>query len=1069
MNLKRDVVILVIFSFFKMTEKTQKTQIPIKFHKSLDGYYAKLTIPEDVIESDSKGKQPSTYIILDRSGSMGSEVAKLINIIIPTSLRGLGYTDEDIITLITFDSVDSSQILSITIPEMEKSTIKSRGTTYFKPALVNLLTMVKQSMDTRLRILTISDGAMHDIGNATEYSSKIAKILTQNRQINSQAVRYYTSRYGEPDTRGISCVLQLNTLDKPKLLDLYAGNMDILDISEHFKDLFKDDGFANNIEMTTTSNVLSNDPWKTPTNRLQLTSGENTIWFSEMPSEIDINGLINVEIVPEKSTDVDATNATEIISQRYQYYTNRIRILKVLNTDESRQEIQEILNYFQRFQTYLNSMSMVQNENYSPSLKYRLKTLKRHINQKQKSLYMKLQQIANDDAVSKMNAAQQADYLRKVDVSHNSKALAKRGEKTGFELSNIVYQEVRQMHQNVSQIKDIDDSTHKTSFYSTGTTLEGILTVCELVEDGILEDTDINQIIQLLNIVGVACYSNIGDYPDAMTYRVLEMFHGTYTSLSDITIVQSMGSNMEPPGQPGKEINNVIPIFDDERILKFFRKYAPTLLNLTAGVGMRRLMVDVPSTHMYTVCAGLWKCLSDLRINRSEVVIETTQLLRSNYNVTCGKYFQHIEPYLVDQPGNTSYFINNNGLTNMICLVDRMIRNKDTNNISRIMRAIYCYETYQLFKKILKRQENPVKYIDTVLPKLLNLDYQKYGTKVGEIFTDTPKPNHDLTFNVNDAVFTELTQSYHYIADAFMLPVIMKSLMEEDYVKAVRDLPEFTDEFICSVLDVPFTLKQFYVYSLVQSILYHDKQSRCDETKSKMIITDIGLEGEGIKIIQNYINNYYQKEYNRQIQLKKDNEKVEILKQLLNYCVGCNTASFEAMMKNGYEYQQKVLKISDVSSYGFIEVGQTLLNEDLDIEDRFQKLEIYILGKNREDEVVWNKGNCLRTSMAPYESIFVNYGQEELWERIKEKYRASVKHVYRGGEESANRHTHSNDKISYYGYGYKTMNHMAEEIGKEGMREYNEIHSICCGNGELSNYQRRKQERNKDNTSSTST
>lgn len=58
-----------------------------------------------------------------------------------------------------------------------------------------------------------------------------------------------------------------------------------------------------------------------------------------------------------------------------------------------------------------------------------------------------------------------------------------------------------------------------------------------------------------------------------------------------------MGQKLKHP-YSDKEIINVIPTFDDERIHKFIRKYAPSLLEYICSIGMRRIISDVPNTYV---------------------------------------------------------------------------------------------------------------------------------------------------------------------------------------------------------------------------------------------------------------------------------------------------------------------------------------------------------------------------------------------------------------------------------------------------------------------------------------
>ena len=171
-----------------------------------------------------------------------------------------------------------------------------------------------------------------------------------------------------------------------------------------------------------------------------------------------------------------------------------------------------------------------------PSLKGRLEYYKAIVKKREKSIFGKMNEIANDDKVNKLNLAQQADYLRQIDTNKAAKNLAKRAISEGLKFDVIARKEVLEMRKHLKELQDIDDSNHTVSFYSACTTLDGIRTTCSLADNGLLESLDANDILKMLNIVGIACRSHISQYPDPMVWRILDLYQGCYVSLSDILV-----------------------------------------------------------------------------------------------------------------------------------------------------------------------------------------------------------------------------------------------------------------------------------------------------------------------------------------------------------------------------------------------------------------------------------------------------------------------------------------------------------------------------------------------------
>ena len=1020
--------------------------LTLDFRKSFDGFFAKINIPEDVIVKGGKTTLPDIILIVDRSGSMGQHVARLVNTILPNMLMKLGYSAKDVVTLITFDS--SGEYIKTSIEGLPKCNVSARGSTFFSKGLEKLSEHVRQMNENDVRILTISDGEMNDCSTAKLLATQLSEVIKRNRRVNSQAVRYITSSYGQPDTSGLSSVMQFNNVVKCNLLDLDATTYDFDKYGTILSELFVSDGLGYNITLKTGEEIIANDPWNKLQNEVRLQSGNNVIWFREMPKSIHIDG-INANVVSKVADNVDSNSLEEILTDRFDYYLNKIRVLKVVASQNSKEEIQQILAYFEKFQQYLDNMNMTTDESYTPDLNFRFKNLKKAIISRRKSFYFKLSELANDDLVSKLNASQQADYLRGVDVSSNAKGLARRAMKTGFDLEDIVKQEVTNMHAHLSEIKDIDDSNHKTSFYSTETTLGGIKTVCQLVDDGILAETNSSDIMQLINIVGVACKALIGDYPDAMTYRVHEMYYGCNISVSDITVAQTAGrgQKLSPAGIPTGEITNCIPVFDDDRIHQFMRKYAPTILNLVAGIGMRRVMAEVPSTHLYTVCAGLLKCIDDIGHNRSELIAKTTKELAHNYNIVVGKFFDHVIPAMKSSGNNMSYYIHNNGMTNMLNIIYRFVNEDNLKDISLILRAIYCYETYQFTKKVLNKQgDNKMEYISETLPKLLCLDYEKYGTKVGDLFEPTPEQNHNLTYSINDEMYEDLTNVFKYADVLAMVVPVFECLKHDDYIKRLQDLPKLSPELICSQLGIDYDLKTFKFYSLIESLLYHSKQLRVDEENSKMKIPDIGYKQEAEKMINGVIKNEYNRYYTIAKRQKTGEELKQLIVKMVDHLMTCDYEEYCNVLASGFTYKNREFKIINFATQGVNDIKEALLDVNRIVEDRFKKIWVYMMGKGTNGNIVWNNGHAIRiTVIEPFEKVFSHFHKEELWNKLLPIYKKNSMHIYRGGKGYANRHGHSNDLPSYWAYGYKTLSEMYYKCTKQEWQSYVQQHTKCCG------------------------
>jgi hypothetical protein len=257
-----------------------KKQLNIEFFKNINNYIAKIDLKSDIFkDSDERIEDFSTIIILDKSGSMSNSIDKITKIFLPEFFQKLNYKNDQNITLITFGNQNESELQTYTFSEIEKGiNIYANGATYMKNALKLLKDYLENiNLNKNIRILTISDGELHDQEETINFSQEIVNLIKlKNLNVNSQAIRFFTSSM-EPDTRGLSSCLQFSNVTTPKLIDISTYDYQFLNYDE----LFKNDGFNNRIIIECNEICLQNEPWEDMKNNLDLFLGNNIFWVSK--------------------------------------------------------------------------------------------------------------------------------------------------------------------------------------------------------------------------------------------------------------------------------------------------------------------------------------------------------------------------------------------------------------------------------------------------------------------------------------------------------------------------------------------------------------------------------------------------------------------------------------------------------------------------------------------------------------------------------------------------------------------------------------------------------------------
>ena len=1039
-----------------MEDELSSELLIYKYNKK---YLANLDLTNLNIKNSSK--ETKFIIILDQSGSMGNSVPKIVNVIIPMILNKI--SNQSTATLITFDN--DSKVYSGDALYFSKLELYANGCTYMAKALEqleNVLNNLEEGIS--IRILVFSDGELHDQERTMELSSQISNKFKGKFMINAQAIRYYTSTWGEPDTRGLSSILQLNSINAtPKLEDI-NHDVEVELISDKICEYFIKDGLDLCIKLKSKYLNLYNNPWEKPVNEIRLLKGKNLFWidndenFKPENTNLILESLDGSEIklVVKTGETINQDNYKLVLNDNINFFIKKLKILKIVNTEESQKEIDQIVSFFETLEDSIYNNSGVFDEKLS-SRKRLVETL---IKKRKTSIINEMKAIQNDNKVSQLNSKQQAEYLRAIDVNDKTgKNLAKRAFSEGINFDEVTKKEVLQMKENLPKLletlktNNFDESTLSISFYSTSNTLEGIKTVCDLVDDKeIFEGLTTLDVIRLLNIVGIGCDADVGNFPDPMTYRIKEIYPGCFVSLSDVLDVseKNMGENALVDFSTKKKIINVIPVFENQDIQKFLLDNCPKLLEYTASIGMRRVLADVNYTYDYTILAGIWDLIMKIMKENSEINNRLFCKLVDTYMVASRDHFSYLYPLLENQINDTSklsLFMNNNGVTNMTSPIVHVLRTYSEEDkkkiVPKILRALFQYETYLVCRKMIRNNETgDNKYINEFLEDLLGINYEKFGTPLVPIFETPPlKVDYCETYIMNEKKILDFYKKSYWINYVPFIVRYYEAYIESeknDIKEVFKKIPEKTEENMAKFLEIE-DFRKFQMYCLVQSFLFKEKQDRSDSDKKKMKIIDLKYTEEAEKMVKKYVRGQYANDYALRTQ-KRNKEQIEILKnELVDNMIKSETIeTYKNLFINGITKGIFTHKISDPTSKGVVDLKNKLLSDE-DIPLKIEKIKIFMTG-SYDAEKIWNKGEFYRPCFPDCKNFFAKIGKSEIYNDIIKNCKNF--HIYR---VLPNRQGHSNEKPSYWAFGYDTLSEYFKALNEDGINNYKSVHYNCCG------------------------
>jgi hypothetical protein len=310
----------------------------------LDGQYvAQINVPNGAVSTSHF--KTETIIILDRSGSMGDAVERIVRQVLPKFFKNLQCQENDSFHLIAFD--DEVEYYEVKINELSTFDMYARDGTYMYETiqkLSELFEMCHQKQVELLRILTISDGEISDTEETIRAADKLATFVKKfNISVNSQAVRWY----GKADTTALCCLLQLNNVTKSNLVEsCYEEGSDTT--AKIWADLFAGDKLMTDLVLKGDKDIFLKNPWDTEaTNNLRLQSGENVFWCKEKPTDLKID---TKSVKKSVNTSISYEKLQELLYERIDVVIDHMKMLKIIESSSAQETMKLILDYFKRIE-----------------------------------------------------------------------------------------------------------------------------------------------------------------------------------------------------------------------------------------------------------------------------------------------------------------------------------------------------------------------------------------------------------------------------------------------------------------------------------------------------------------------------------------------------------------------------------------------------------------------------------------------------------------------------------------------------------------------------------------------
>ena len=376
-------------------------------NKGLDHTILKVEIKSNSGKGSSLSSNCEFIFVMDISGSMGGYVNEILTKVFPKVYDKLNFPENKIIHLLTFES--SVQYYTYNKNDFKNSTIQDCGCTYMSEIpnkLENILN--KYNSDKSICLLTLSDGEIHDQDKTQNNAANLVKKLNGRfTNLNSQAIRFMSSDYAQPDTRALCSLLQLNSnlQNNSNILltfnpvDKNNNNYSMSDnkceeLATEISKLFQISEGSGWILKSNGNKKFKVEPYGQELSFLELPKGKTSLFIDSVcSSDISNDFSLSTGDNSEKASlyskgEVTQSNLYQVYQDSIEKLMKKVIINKGIKTSDSKNNNDKIINF-------INIL-----ENKTPGTK--------GSNNKLTQLF---QNINNDQTTNNLNGNQLNDYI----------------------------------------------------------------------------------------------------------------------------------------------------------------------------------------------------------------------------------------------------------------------------------------------------------------------------------------------------------------------------------------------------------------------------------------------------------------------------------------------------------------------------------------------------------------------------------------------------------------------------------------------------------------------------------
>jgi len=853
---------------------------------------------------------------------------------------------------------------------------------------------------TLFQIVIASDGEVHDLNQVLSYVENI-----NTAQLNQHVIQVSSIRIGkEGDTRALTCfsvfhnhpTQEQQVIDIPSCPNNLALENELTNVFIHFSE--GHNCYSNNI--TSSGNNLSRFPFDANlVNTLDINN--NDYFICTQNNEIFIDG-IKVEMVEQTNlNESDILSYLKLIEQK-------VRTVKVLGNDKF---LVNIIPFLNSLQEVLKGSECLENKELSKMVQ-----IKRNALKTQGSIINQILQLVNIDNVHKLNAQQQAQFLRQIDSSTQSgRRLAKRSNENTDDIGNILINGVKKILTGYHKIEnENEDDDVPRSFFSISSSIEILNEAVDEIKDD-LEMFSMEDILRCFGQIGLCFKAKIGNYPDPWQFKVQKVYN-CYLGQHDIYEASIMANNdtekcyLKVPGSQNI-ITGVDVIYYANNELYFKIR---VVNKLHCSIAMRKIVADIPNDDIALKTAVIFQQIHQMMKEPLEKSIKdlwyNIQTLKFIINDKVNEIFGEEVVKALTLSNMDAYFTGDLNISSINKIIALLLVSNVKVDLPKLARSLLSLDCYHHIKSIEYIERDQA--INNIFQ--INMDNRTIAKEPFEKEPDVVEfyDKYDSTHLMN--VVKQYNNSYSKIINFVkFLGAYYNSNSLDELIKNVK-LERNNNVF---GIDVPIDL--FVTANTIQAIQSPKLEYRVDVDKRLMLLEDISSNENIDKYFKSIVSNIFKVDYEKQLITKKFYEKER------ENAIQIELLTWECELDVFISKLNEFIPLRDNEKY------QLLLksfNENNDIPLLREKIWILCICKNigdnpnpipdeRTESFVWNRGNVVSlTDLNSFKTMWNYDALSELkWDDMYDAWLKCARiHRYRESD-IPNRHGHCNSN-PYLGF-----------------------------------------------------